>query len=57
VKVTPSLPVIRISSPDSLQSGRGTNLLPVATPIIYVPVKTLGGGWGLSAGDVLNDWP
>ncbi|MGE3874588.1 MAG: multiprotein-bridging factor 1 family protein [Parvibaculaceae bacterium] len=27
----------------TLQSGRGMNLMPVATPIIYVPVKTLGG--------------
>jgi transcriptional regulator with XRE-family HTH domain len=27
----------------TLQSGRGMNLMPVATPIIYVPVKALGG--------------
>ena len=26
----------------TLQSGRGTNLMPVSTPIIYVPVKTIG---------------
>jgi hypothetical protein len=26
----------------TLQSGRGTNLMPVSTPIIYVPVKTFG---------------
>lgn len=27
----------------TLQSGRGMNLMPVSTPIIYVPVKSLGG--------------
>lgn len=27
----------------TLQSGRGMNLTPVSAPIIYVPVKTLGG--------------
>lgn len=27
----------------TLQSGRGMNLMPVSTPIIYVPVKTIGG--------------
>ena len=26
----------------TLQSGRGMNLMPVSTPIIYVPVKTMG---------------
>lgn len=26
----------------TLQSGRGMNLMPVSTPIIYVPVKTVG---------------
>src|SRR5262245_19817661 len=26
----------------TLQSGRGTNLLPVSTPIIYVPMRTIG---------------
>jgi hypothetical protein len=31
VKVTPSSRVILISSPGSLQSGRGMNLLPVAS--------------------------
>lgn len=28
----------------TLQSGRGMSLMPVATPIILVPVKSLGGG-------------
>src|SRR5262245_3566633 len=27
----------------TLQSGRGMNLMPVSTPIIFVPAKTLGG--------------
>lgn len=27
----------------TLQSGRGTSLMPVSTPIVYVPVKTIGG--------------
>jgi len=27
----------------TLQSGRGMSLMPVATPIVYVPVKTIGG--------------
>ncbi|QIG50039.1 helix-turn-helix transcriptional regulator [Nordella sp. HKS 07] len=28
----------------TLQSGRGMNLMPVSTPIIFVPAKSLGGG-------------
>ncbi|WP_119273627.1 helix-turn-helix domain-containing protein [Taklimakanibacter deserti] len=27
----------------TLQSGRGMSLMPVSTPIVYVPVKTIGG--------------